>query len=88
MLACTFQPVLEEKSKLTIKWLEEYLSWDYKEKKIDEDETEPGNLKISVALIYIAHDQLCKVSKVDVHCHFFFIVPHVSVVSRFGVQFV
>ena len=59
MLACTFQSVLEEKAKPVRKSLQEDLSWDYKGEKIGEDETEPGNLKISVRLIYIAHDQLC-----------------------------
>ena len=53
--------VVAEKSE---KPLEEDLSWEDKEEKIGEEikvenETEPGNRKIYVALIYIAHDQVC-----------------------------
>lgn len=62
MLACTFQSVLEEKAKPVRKSLEEDLSLEDNGEKIveeikDENKTEPGSLKISVALIYIAHDQ-------------------------------
>ena len=53
--------VMPEKSE---KPLEEDLSWEDKEEKIGEEikvenETESGNRKIYVALIYIAHDQVC-----------------------------
>ena len=59
---------MEEKAKpvevMPEKPPEEDLSWEDKEEKIGEEikvdnETEPGNRKIYVALIYIAHDLEC-----------------------------